>query len=83
MNKKKYIKDYINNEYCLKSIKQNNNYMKILNILLRINQLIIYENLILIKICECDSNSRNDYNYIIKYIKQMIKYLKELKEYCS
>ena len=37
MNKKKYIKDYINNEYCLKSIKQNNNYMKILNILLIIN----------------------------------------------
>ena len=83
MNKKKYIKDYINNEYCLKSIKQNNNYMKILNILLIINQLIIYENFILIKTCECDNNSRNDYNYIIKYIKQMIKYLKELKEYCS
>ena len=56
MNKKKYIKDYINNEYCLKSIKQNNNYMKILNILLIINQLIIYENFILIKICECDNN---------------------------
>ena len=37
MNKKKYIKDYINNEYSLKSIKQNNNYMKILNILLIIN----------------------------------------------
>ena len=69
MNKKKYIKDYINNEYYLKSIKQNNNYMKVLNILLIINQLIIYENFILIKICECDSNSRNDYNYIIKYIK--------------
>ena len=37
MNKKKYIKDYINNEYSLKSIKQNNNYMKILNILLIFN----------------------------------------------
>ena len=43
--------------------------MKVLNILLIINQLIIYENFILIKICECDNNSRNNYNYIIKYIK--------------
>ena len=69
MNKKKYIKDYINNEYCLKSIKQNNNYMKILNILLIFNQLIIYKIFILIKICEFDNNLRNCYNYIIKYIK--------------
>ena len=37
MNKKKYIKYYINNEYYLKSIKQNNNYIKVLNILLIIN----------------------------------------------
>ena len=37
MNKNKYIKYYINNEYSLKSIKQNNNYMKVLNILLIIN----------------------------------------------
>ena len=36
-NEKKYIKYYINNEYSLKSIKQNNNYMKVLNILLIIN----------------------------------------------
>ena len=69
INKKKYIKYYINNEYHLKSIKQNNNYMKVLNILLIINKLIIYENFILIKTCECDSNSINYYNYIIKYIK--------------
>ena len=45
--------------------------------------MIIYEKFILIKICEDDNNLRNCYNYIIKYIKQMIKYLKELKEYCS
>ena len=56
INKKKYIKYYINNEYHLKSIKQNNNYMKVLNILLIINKLIIYENFILIKTCEYDNN---------------------------
>ena len=39
--------------------------------------MIIYENLILINICGCDNNLRNYYNYIIKYTKQMIKYLSD------